>query len=99
MSVILDSLMGRYHTTDCAEILPHPRGYDLCPAHRDSGRTDGVAYVESDCADLRSTGTDRIAFCIAYDVGDGVITSARCYGAIGFLGPVGGVDSAVRRTN
>src|SRR5215212_5405677 len=55
----------------------------------------GTAYVEGDCADPRSTSTDRLAFCIAYDIADGVITSARCYGPIGFLGPVGGVDPAV----
>ena len=49
----------------------------------------GTAYVEGDCADPRSTSTDRIAFCIAYDVADGVIIAARCYGSIGFLGPDG----------
>ncbi len=38
----------------------------------------GRAYVEGDCADPRSASTDRIAFCIAYDVADRVITSARC---------------------
>ena len=54
----------------------------------------GAAYIEGDCADPRSTGADRIAFCIAYDVADGVITAARCYGAIGFLGPDGGVAPA-----
>jgi SnoaL-like domain len=53
-----------------------------------------TAYVEGDCADPRSTSADRIAFCIAYDVANGVITSARCYGAIGFLAPVGGADPA-----
>ena len=53
---------------------------------------DETAYVEGDCADPRTTRTDRVAFCVAYDVANGVITSARCYGAIGFLGPVGGVD-------
>ena len=46
-----------------------------------------TACVEGDCADPRSGSTDRIAFCIAYDVANGVITSARCYGAIGFLAP------------
>ena len=50
----------------------------------------GTVYVEGDCADPRSTSTDRIAFCIAYDVADGVIIAARCYGSIGFLGPDGG---------
>jgi hypothetical protein len=48
---------------------------------------DKTAYVEGDCADPRSTGADRIAFCVAYDVENGLITSARCYGALGFLGP------------
>jgi hypothetical protein len=55
---------------------------------------EGAAYVEGDCADPRSTSSDRIAFCVAYDVANGLITSARCYGAIGFLAPAGGVDSA-----
>jgi hypothetical protein len=50
---------------------------------------DETAYIEGDCADPRGTSMDRIEFCIAYDVADGVITSARCYGAIGFLGPAG----------
>jgi hypothetical protein len=50
---------------------------------------DETAYVEGDCADPRGTSRARIAFCVAYDVVNGVITSGRCYGAIGFLGPVG----------
>jgi hypothetical protein len=50
---------------------------------------DETAYLEGDCADPRAPGTDRIAFCIAYDVASGVITAGRCYGAVGFLGPVG----------
>lgn len=57
-----------------------------------------TAYVEGDCADPRSAGTERIAFCVAYDVANGVITSARCYGAIGFLAPVGAVDPVASRT-
>jgi hypothetical protein len=60
---------------------------------------DGTAYVEGDCADPRDTSTDRIAFCIAYDVVDGAITSARCYGAIGFLGPISGLNPAADRTS
>jgi hypothetical protein len=55
---------------------------------------DEAAYVEGDCADPRSGSTDRIPFCIAYDIAHGVITAARCYGAIGFLAPDGRVDSA-----
>src|SRR5215203_1070804 len=51
-----------------------------------------TAYVEGHCADPRSASTDRLAFCIAYDIANGAITSARCYGAIGFLAAVGGVD-------
>lgn len=51
-----------------------------------------TAHVEGDCADPRSTSADRIAFCVAYDVANGAITSARCYGAIGFLAPVSGAD-------
>ena len=49
-----------------------------------------TAYIEGDCADPRRPSADRLAFCIAYDVADGVITAARCYGSIGFLGPAGG---------
>lgn len=64
------------------DIQTRPRAY-----------ADETAYVEGDCADPRSTGDDRIAFCVAYDVANGVITAARCYGAVGFLGPVDGVDS------
>jgi hypothetical protein len=56
-----------------------------------------TAYVEGDCADPRSASTERIAFCVAYDVANGVITSARCYGAIGFLAPVGAVDPVASR--
>jgi len=51
---------------------------------------EGTAYIEGDCADPRRPSADRLAFCIAYDVADGVITAARCYGSIGFLGPAGG---------
>ena len=60
---------------------------------------DGTAYVEGDCADPRGTGADRIAFCVAYDVANGVITSARCYGELGFLAPVRGVDPAAGGTS
>ena len=55
-----------------------------------------TAYVEGDCADPRGTSTHRIAFCIAYDIANGVIASARCYGAIGFLAPHDGIDPAAR---
>ncbi|MFD2078143.1 hypothetical protein SAMN05421678_1313 [Actinopolymorpha cephalotaxi] len=48
---------------------------------------DGIAYIEGYCADPRGTGADRIAWCLAYDVADGVITSARLYGELGFLVP------------
>jgi ketosteroid isomerase-like protein len=70
------------------DIRTRPRAY-----------ADGTAYVEGDCADPRRTGADRIAFCIAYDVANGAIASARCYGAIGFLAPVGGVDPAAERAS
>ena len=79
---VRDYLMGLHR--NMPDIQTRPRAY-----------ADETAYVEGDCADPRSTSTDRIAFCVAYDVEDGVITSARCYGAIGFLAPVGGdVDPA-----
>jgi ketosteroid isomerase-like protein len=58
------------------DIRTRPRAY-----------TAETAYVEGDCADPRSTSSDRIAFCVAYDVANGVITAARCYGSIGFLAP------------
>ena len=83
---VRDYLMGLHR--NMPDIQTRPRGY-----------TDGTAYVEGDCADPRSTSTDRIAFCVAYDVANGVITSARCYGAIGFLAPVGGVDQSAGRTS
>ena len=82
---VRDYLMGLHR--NMPDIQTRPRAY-----------ADGAAYVEGDCADPRSTGTDRIAFCIAYDVADGLITSARCYGAIGFLVPFVGVDRAPVRT-
>ena len=59
---------------------------------------DGTAYVEGDCADPRNTSTDRIPFCIAYGVENGVIISASCYGMIGFLSPLG-VDPTAARTS
>jgi SnoaL-like protein len=59
---------------------------------------DEAAYVEGDCADPRSASTDRIPFCIAYDIANGVITAARCYGAIGFLAPDGRVRSVSDQT-
>ena len=73
---VRDYLMGLHR--NMPDIQTRPRAY-----------ADEIAYVEGDCADPRRTSTDRIAFCVAYDVADGVITSARCYGAIGFLAPVG----------
>jgi ketosteroid isomerase-like protein len=83
---VRDYLMGLHRNMH--DIQTRPRAY-----------ADGAAYVGGDCADPRSTGTDRIAFCIAYDIADGVITSARCYGAIGFLAPVVGVDPVAGRTS
>jgi ketosteroid isomerase-like protein len=83
---VRDYLMGLHR--NMPDIQTRPRTY-----------ADGAAYVEGDCADPRSTSTGRIAFCVVYDVADGVITSARCYGAIGFLGPDGGVDPMAGRTS
>ena len=48
---------------------------------------DETAYIEGDCADPRGADSDRIAFCIVYDVAEGVITAARCYGALGLFAP------------
>ena len=83
---VRDYLMGLHR--NMPDIQTRPRVY-----------ADETAYVEGDCADPRSAGTDRIAFCIAYDIADGVITSARCYGAIGFLAPVVGVGPVAGRTS
>jgi SnoaL-like protein len=73
-TAVREYLMGLHR--NMADIQTRPRTY-----------ADGTAYVEGDCADPRGSNADRIAFCIAYDVANGVITSARCYGAIGFLAP------------
>src|SRR3954465_5771612 len=78
---VRDYLMGLHR--NMPDIQTRPLAY-----------ADEIAYVEGDCADPRGTSTDRIAFCVAYEVSEGVITSARCYGATGFLAPVGGVDPA-----
>jgi hypothetical protein len=78
---VRDYLTGLHR--NMPDIQTRPRAY-----------ADETAYVEGDCADPRGTSTERIAFCVAYDVANGVITSARCYGAIGFLAPVGDVDPA-----
>ena len=78
---VRDYLMGLHR--NMPDIQTRPRAY--------GGET---AYVEGDCVDPRSTSADRIAFCVAYDVANGVIASARCYGVIGFLAPVSGVDPA-----
>lgn len=48
---------------------------------------DGTAYIEGDFPDPRSSSRDRIAWCLAYDVAAGRITSGRLYGALGFLVP------------
>lgn len=48
---------------------------------------DGTAYLEGDFPDPRSPTHDRIAWCLAYDIADGLITAGRLYGALGFLVP------------
>lgn len=48
---------------------------------------DGAVYLEGDFPDPRSTAGDRIAWCLAYDIADGLITAGRLYGAVGFLVP------------
>ncbi len=80
-SEVRDYLTGLHR--NMPDIQTRPRAY-----------ADETAYVEGDCADPRSTSTGRIAFCVAYDVANGLITAARCYGAVGFLAPVGGADAA-----
>jgi hypothetical protein len=80
---VRDYLMGLH--PNMPDIQTRPRAY-----------ADETAYVEGDCADPRGASTDRIAFCIAYDITNGVITDARCYGAIGFLALGGSVDPAAR---
>jgi hypothetical protein len=92
----------RWTTFDCGREVRGPtavRDYVIA-LHRNMPDTktrplvysDHVAFVEGDCADPRG-GDARIGFCVAYDVADGMITSARCYGTIGFLAPVAGVHS------
>jgi hypothetical protein len=83
---VRDYLTGLHR--NMPDIQTRPRAY-----------ADETAYVEGDCGDPRGTSTDRIAFCVAYEVAEGVIASARCYGAIGFLASVGGVDPAGGRTS
>jgi len=78
---VRDYLAGLHR--NMPDIQTRPRAY-----------ADETAYVEGDCADPRGPSIERIAFCVAYDVANGLIAAARCYGAIGFLGPVGVVDSA-----
>jgi hypothetical protein len=74
---VRDYLTGLHH--NMPDIRTRPLAY-----------AEGTAYIEGDCADPRSPSAERIAFCVAYDVTDGVITAARCYGSIGFLGPASG---------
>jgi len=50
--------------------------------------TAEAAYLEGDFPDPRSSSGDRVAWCLVYDVADGLITSARLYGGLGFLAPV-----------
>ncbi|WP_344808365.1 nuclear transport factor 2 family protein [Microlunatus ginsengisoli] len=38
------------------------------------------AYLEGDCAAVRSELGSRIHYCIAYDIKDGLIIAMRCYG-------------------
>ena len=52
---VRDYLMGLHR--NMPDIQTRPRAY-----------ADGAAYVEGDCADPRSASTERIAFCVAYDV-------------------------------
>ena len=71
----------RHYLTELHRNMPDTQTRPLAYA-------DDTAYIEGDCADPRNPGTDRIAFCVVYDVANGLIVTARCYGAIGFLGPV-----------
>jgi SnoaL-like domain len=48
---------------------------------------DSTAYLEGDCADPRTGGINRVAYCVAYDVTEDKITAMRCYGAIAHLAP------------
>jgi hypothetical protein len=71
----------RDYLTELHESMPDMQtGPLLCTAE--------TAYIEGDCADPRSPDADRIAFCLAYDVSDGLITEARFYGPLGFLVPM-----------
>jgi hypothetical protein len=59
---------------------------------------DKVAYLEGDCADSGIGGSNRVAYCVAYDVADDKIAAMRCYGAIAHLAPDPfGTDAAQER--
>ena len=48
---------------------------------------DSVAYLEGDCADSSTGGSNRVTYCVAYDEIDAKMTAMRCYGAIAHLAP------------
>jgi hypothetical protein len=48
---------------------------------------DSAVYLEGDCADSRTGGINRLAYCVAYDVTGDKISAMRCYGAIAHLAP------------
>jgi hypothetical protein len=42
---------------------------------------DGSVYLEGDCADTFTRTSNRICYCVAYDMKD-LISAMRCYGPI-----------------
>jgi hypothetical protein len=43
---------------------------------------DGSVYLEGDCADTFTRTSNRICYCVAYDMKDDLISAMRCYGPI-----------------
>ncbi len=43
---------------------------------------DGSVYLEGDCADTFTRTSNRISYCVAYDMKDDLISAMRCYGPI-----------------
>jgi hypothetical protein len=48
---------------------------------------DGSVYLEGDCADTVTGTSNRICYCVAYDMKDDLISAMRCYGPIARFTP------------
>ena len=82
-----DLLRGRENVRDFIVEL-HTKTFDAHPELKKSAITDGFAFVEADFvgkhtdvfADVPPTGAEiRVAYCVAYDVGEGGIEALRGY--------------------